>query len=738
MTEQASTYTPNPVDTSGVVLDEKLTMLTEVLAADAHESWARQRIADGWTYGPHRDDVAKTHPCLVPYDQLPESEKTYDRTLALQTIRVMLALGYRIEAPGALNLATLPSSVREQLLAMIGDQDELAAGAFQAAGEQHLKTGDALSAYDVVTQGLARFPTHVRLRQLQGLALARSGDTDRAMMVLQQLKNEGHADEESLGMLARTYKDLALSGLEPADRTRYLAEAARLYGEAYETTGGPWTGINAATMALLLGQRDDVRSIASRVMEKLGHDPSDDAYWALATQAEAALILEDWSRAKELYARAATAGRGRFGDLSSTRRNAHLLLQHFDRDARWLDEVLALPNVVVFAGHMIDRRDRRTPQFPSLLESAVRRAIEEHLDAMNGRIGYASAACGADILFHEVLAERGGESHVVLPFDREGFRRGSVDIDPGWGERYERVLARAKEVITASGQTVGQTNAFRYGNLLLHGLAKMHADRLGTALTGLAVWDGQPGDGPGGTASAVEMWRSFDVSVTVIDPAALVADSRRPARAAKRVGGGRNRSRPIARGFTTDIVAMLFADAVGFSKLTEPEIPRFVEHFLGLIADCLKVEGVTPLMRNTWGDGLYVVFANPTEAAEFALAVRDRVATTDWAAHGLPAGLTLRIALHGGPVFTCIDPVTRRRNWVGTHVSRAARIEPVTPPGQVYASQAFAALASSRVDNRFTFDYVGQVPLAKGYGSFPTYHVRRRVDDQRGQVQRNG
>jgi class 3 adenylate cyclase len=92
---------------------------------------------------------------------------------------------------------------------------------------------------------------------------------------------------------------------------------------------------------------------------------------------------------------------------------------------------------------------------------------------------------------------------------------------------------------------------------------------------------------------------------------------------------------------------------------------------------------------------------------------------------GLPSELNLRIALHAGPAYACTDPVTRAPNFIGTHVSRAARIEPITPPGQVYASQAFAALAEAQGVTEFTCDYVGQTPLAKKYGTFPTYHVRR-------------
>src|SRR4051794_5850773 len=87
---------PQPIDTTAVTLPWELLQLTERLAEHAHNVWARQRLADGWTLGERRDDTLKQHPCLVPYDQLPESEKQYDRNAALETIKAILALGYRI------------------------------------------------------------------------------------------------------------------------------------------------------------------------------------------------------------------------------------------------------------------------------------------------------------------------------------------------------------------------------------------------------------------------------------------------------------------------------------------------------------------------------------------------------------------------------------------------------------------------------------------------------------------
>ena len=90
-------YTPRPLDTSAILLSPALLELTEQIAANVHEVWAQQRIADGWRYGKERNDERKEHPCLVPYDELPDSEKQYDRNTAMETLKVIKLLGFEIE-----------------------------------------------------------------------------------------------------------------------------------------------------------------------------------------------------------------------------------------------------------------------------------------------------------------------------------------------------------------------------------------------------------------------------------------------------------------------------------------------------------------------------------------------------------------------------------------------------------------------------------------------------------------
>ena len=89
-------YVPQPMDTSDIQLSEELTVLVEQMAKNVHEVWAQSRMEQGWTYGEERSDALKHHPCLVPYEELPEVEKAYDRNTALGTLKLICKLGFKI------------------------------------------------------------------------------------------------------------------------------------------------------------------------------------------------------------------------------------------------------------------------------------------------------------------------------------------------------------------------------------------------------------------------------------------------------------------------------------------------------------------------------------------------------------------------------------------------------------------------------------------------------------------
>ncbi|MBI5394961.1 MAG: DUF4071 domain-containing protein [Verrucomicrobia bacterium] len=699
-------YEPQPIDTSKIALDDTVARLTELLARNAHETWARLRMAEGWKLGPRRDDKKKEHPSLIPYEALSESEKQYDRNTAMETLRAILALGFTLQPPGRAVLPPRPLTTEDnqatrvlrhlqtsrsltlvELLKLFHSRDEQvwsgAPEVYAQLGGRILRLGEPLLAYDVIAAGLKSATRDARLRQLQALALARSGASEKANAILRELEKEGHRDAETLGILARTCKDLGLAASDKKTRKAHLGKAAEVYGRAYEGTGDYWTGINAATMALLVGDRDKAAALALEVRGKCVQElerlkgAGGDAYWTLATLGEAALVRRELAEAEDWYGQALATSHGRYGDLQSTRRNAQLIVESLGLNRGLVENWLRIPTVAAFAGAGAGGPLRADA------ERAALRAMQEQLEQLQCGFGYVTAGCGLNVLFAEAVLERGDELCVVLPYRREDFLRDAMASADGarWAARLERALDRAAQVVTASEHKLAIGDiAQDYAGRLVSGLAAIRAEQLGTTMAPVAS---------GKTAA-------------------------RSSGRAKRSG---------AR-----IMAMLFADAVGFSKLGEPEIPKFVRHFLGAVAGLIARSPDAPVLKATWGDGLYFVFNSVSDAGLFALDLSGLVGETDWAAHGLPAGLSLRIALHAGPVYECRDPVAGQTNFTGNHVTRAARMEPIAPPGEVYASQAFAALAAAEGAAGFACDYAGQTPLPKGYGMLPTYHLRRRKE----------
>jgi class 3 adenylate cyclase len=174
-----------------------------------------------------------------------------------------------------------------------------------------------------------------------------------------------------------------------------------------------------------------------------------------------------------------------------------------------------------------------------------------------------------------------------------------------------------------------------------------------------------------------------------------------------------------------EIKAIMFADVVGYSKLPETVIPKYVAQFNQRVSRLMAESSAAPINVNTWGDGLFFVFNGVEDAGRFALDLRDLVLVTNWVDLGLPHNLSIRIGVHAGPVYVNFDPVVRQISFTGAHVSRAARIEPITHEGEVFASEEFAALAAADESKGFTCDLVGTTALAKSYGLFRVYSLER-------------
>jgi len=597
--------------------------------------------------------------------------------------------------------------------------------AVRAFVKRALSAGEFLTAYDAARAAIENHPDDAWLLQRIALALAQMGSSRRAQDILNALIAKDPTNRETLSILGRTYKDRWCLNPEHDD---YLRQAFDYYNRAFELPPpDSYPGINAATIALLLKETDKASRIAKTVLEICQEQPDD--YWKHATVAEALVVLGDTEGAKSAYRAAVAAESDNLRAFSSTRKQARSLSRQLYGRADTFDDCFPIPKMVVFSGHMIDSPDRRNPRFPMAKEGEVKELLEKQLAAMNAGIGFASAASGSDILFLEAMLARGGTIHLVLPWPAEEFEKTSVAIAPegDWVERFHKVLARAASIrVLGELYMPGSATGFEYCNLAMNGLARLFARSLDLEITPLAVWDGYAG-APGGTGSFVRYWRTHRVPVKVVPiatkpPSMLTGSETFETDADDSDDEFETWVRASGR---QEIKAIMFADVVGYSKLPETVIPKYVAQFNQRVSRLMADSSAAPVNVNTWGDGLFFVFNGVEDAGRFALDLRDLVINTDWVECGLPRQLSIRIGVHAGPVYVNFDPIVREISFTGAHVSRAARIEPITHEGEVFTSEEFAALAAADESKGFSCDLVGTTALAKSYGLFRVYSLER-------------
>ncbi len=726
-------YMPNPVDTSAIRLDDSLMELAEKLAENVHEVWARQRMNEGWTYGPHRDDHRKKHPCLIPYEDLPESEKEYDRNTAIETLKGILGMGYTIHPPADNRTAVpVPDPFVDYLFERLSQPAPRSLSELQRIWEKHdpeqwrhfpdlyrmlaeriIRTGEPLFAYDVLSCGLKHFPSpvdfkgmeeknrdlYVRLHQLLGLSLAQSGATLQAHRILKALYEKGATDGETLGLLGRTCKDMGLAAEGEAERTEHFKAAAGYYQEAYEgairsgdESGAGYSGINAATLGLLCGAKKDAEALAQEVLricmekaeadERIGQDID---YWRCATIGEAHLIGNRIFAARSWYERAVSLAAGMSREISSMRRQARLLAGHLKGDPNAFDEWFPVPSVAVFLGC----GGSSLTSFSGRAEEEIRSVIQSRLQDMNAGIGYASVSEIEDILFLEEMFRRDAEVNIVLPFSVTEVRRmiSEKADEPSIEARFDRLVQKAIRVFELSMECeVGNETNIEFASIFMDGMAKLRAKWLDTEIRFLSVQE----EGIRGRADS---------------PAASLqaASEIRPSR---------------------EIYTMLFADIKNYSRMNENQLLLYSRHVLHEVARIIRHYEDHIALKRTAGDGFFLVFNNFIAALQCALDFREIIAGKKWEDYGLPEELSVRISLDAGPVFTFTDPIVDGIDFCGKYVIRAARIEPITPPGEIYASESFAALVTSQNDGAFQFQYAGQIRLAKNYEVARIYHVK--------------
>ncbi|HEU4619704.1 MAG TPA: RyR domain-containing protein [Gammaproteobacteria bacterium] len=716
----------------GERLTPDLEAALELLAARVHEAWVEHRRRRGWQFGSVRDDDARLSPSLVPYEQLSESERELDRVTVRSALEALESLGYRL----ALDAPASSTVSREHLLAQ---------------ADRMISQGQPLPAYDITRRFLEAHPNDAAFRLCNARALRRAGALQSALRMLDDLGASPDEDGERRGLLAAIHKEMFTRdrGRPHVHAADHLRRAQQLYKDVFEESAGTkfWHGINAATLALLLGKKSEAGTLARRVRTALGQNSIGDDYWRQATLAEAALVEGRFDQAALEYRKAAALARDRGGDVASTRQNAMLLLQAHaadDRDAAAIEAALRAPGVVLFAGLSADPEQALERRFPRAVENDVRIVLRERLAAVDAAFGFGGAAPGAETLFLELMLERdGGIATAVLPWPRDQFAATHVlTAGASWLRRFESLLgsatrpARVHHVVNASlGVGVDGVLYERFAQQLLVGLARLQAATLGTDVVPVVVWDSAVGAGAD-LGARIERFHALGLDVrdaNVIDVRPMLEARGRRASIDRRP----TPSAPAPAQSAFSVMAILFADVEDYSRIPESRLPAFIEYFVGGLANHLALKPYKARNVRRIGDGLLMVFASVRDAGLCALDLVEWVGMhsepgadgeTFWSRLGLPRELRVRVALHAGPVFECVDPLTQVVSFEGAHINYAARIEPVTPGNQVYASEAFAALAASSPAEgaEFVCEYVGLMSLAKRLGEYPLYHLRRR------------
>lgn len=563
-----------------------------------------------------------------------------------------------------------------------------------------IRSGDLLGAYDAAIAGISAGHASHELYYLLVLTLARMGDTDRAHALFVHHNLAAEASEDVQSLLARILKDRAIAA-SSANRRDMLRAASQAYLDANAMFGGYYSLINAASLSFLAGDTDSGRGLGRRVLA----DPDvarPTSYFAAVSAAEAWLLLGDAEQAMAAATMACAFPDAALGPRGSTVRQFRLLGGASQGSADLAERLCTLlqpPPILFYSGHLFVE--------DAVLEAAVAARIDVALAASETAIAYGALACGADILFAEAVLRRGAELHVVLPFITEDFIAESVlPGGDGWLPRFEAALAAAKSVTFASEAAyIGDPEQYQHGNSLAMGMAVLRASHLYTRAELMTVWDGAAARGAGGTGAYVDHWRSLGHETHVIAPGAIV---RPPVNATQR-GMATTQATRCQR-------AILFTDYAGFSRIGEHDLPAFWADVMGAIATVLEGAGPAIDFRNSWGDAVFAVVDDLKVAAHLAIDIV--------AAITLPAETGgMRVALHYGPVYRMIDPITGLPGYIGTEVTRAARIEPVTPIGQVYVTQPFAAMLALERNTGFRLEYVGKVTLAKRYGSMALYRL---------------
>ncbi|WP_194114507.1 adenylate/guanylate cyclase domain-containing protein [Chitinilyticum piscinae] len=656
----------------------------------------------------------------------------------------------------------------------------------------HLDDGQFFLAYDTYREAAAEYPASLQLNLLGALSLLRGGADQEARKLMAARCNRLLSSSQRERRFAQAFRDaveryqneaefstavselLALLDVEAtqchrggeADTPEVLRLLSQVHVELWSRLGDPGDllqaetsagaafrlsnsledGLMAAELAAMRGHMDTACSLAGLLQERWAALPVPEAaetaragpYWHQG--AELALLLGDDKALSYRMARAASLQPRHLPSVIASLHRIRLLETSGFSVPNALHDQLPAPRIVVFAGQMLDAPWENCRSFPPALEEAVARKIAAELEELGAEVGFSCASAGAELLFVEAMLDRGAEVHLFLPFDREDFVRHRVAYAAGnWERRFRNACKLATSVTYATEESfLGHSALLRFNNHLIQGMARAQANLQQAQPSLLVLWDYAAASDAGSAADFIDNWPEIEqlriIDLDELREQANLADMQVP----KNTGlGVQSQSSAVVLPQRT-ISTMLFADIVGYSRLSEAELPALWQR-LAAVKPLLAETSARLRLIESWGDAIYAVMDTSLAMADYAFALIDAISQLHSADGSLSKPLQVRIGLHAAPVFSGEHPLTGRPIVYGSHVSRAARLEPVSLPDHVYASQQFVAMLLAEENAlrheaqmtggdygaRYACEYVGILSLAKNYGRQPVYHLRR-------------
>lgn len=551
--------------------------------------------------------------------------------------------------------------------------------------------GNYLAAYDLSVKALAAWPDAMVFEHQAILALARAGALNRALERYRRLDEAGRfatltdldLSAEFAGLFGRLLKDCA-SGSSIEDAKKHRLESAIAYASAFERLGKYYLAINAASMYLSCGKSGKARHYAQVALELAAAQREQD-YWSHVTQAEASLILGQAGAAIDMLKAAAN---DRLASLAVNGTENLDAVATTRRQLTWVASLVHAPADIV--DHLPKPRVLNWISRPDLLLS------HNPFSFAPGQtvIAFGPLMSAADLLIADALLEVGANVHLVLPCEPDSLASRVFPDQPESLEKLARVLGseRARVTLVTKEGSPDEPASTLLCQQQARGLALLRGRSLVVAPE-LVV----PGDG-------------------TLAYGAIPSGNGDIAGSAPRVGARSNGVRKPH--------AIVFGDVRGFSMLNETEQLTFLEHVIGGFADALHAcEGVE--YAETAGDGLFIVLSDVIAAIDCCFRLQKVLRPERTARLGLPAHLGIRLSAHVGPLYRRYDKVIHRYKFVGMEVVRTARIEPVTPVGEIFVTEQFAAALAFTTRDAYVCEYAGLQPMAKNFGECRMYSLRR-------------